>query len=74
MATAARAPADLQACLNTEVDWRESGNPERPWRAAVGRMQWELQVNDFPDEPLYTLLVGNTAIGDFDDWPPLWTR
>jgi hypothetical protein len=37
-------------------------------------MQWELQVNDFPNEPLYTLLVGNTAIGDFDDWPPLWTR
>lgn len=74
MATAARAPIALRTCLRIEVHWHESGNPERPWRATVKGAQWELRMNDFPDQPLYTLFVGNTAIGDFDDWPPLWTR
>jgi len=74
MATAARAPNGLRVCLQTAVRWHESGNPERPWCATVGSAQWEVQVNDFPDTPLYTLFVGDVAVGDFDDWPPVWTR
>jgi len=74
MATAAQPSMDLRACLETAVRWHESGNPERPWRATVGGAQWELQVNDFPDETLYTLIVGGRSVGHFDDWPAPWTR
>jgi hypothetical protein len=30
-------------------------------------------MNDFPAEPLYTLLV-NDAEFDFDNWPAAWVR
>lgn len=69
------APAmDLQRCLGTPVHWQQTSDVDRPWIARVGSTTWELQLNDFPAEPLYTLRVGDTVVGPVEDWPPCWSR
>ncbi len=67
---------DLLACLQAKVRWSKAGGHPGglPRWAKVGRAQWELRVNDFPDEPLYTLFVDGVAVGHFDDWPRAWDR
>lgn len=55
------------------------------WRAGDGRrgicfvsgddrIQRKIRLNDFPDEPLYTLIEDNAVIIHFDDWPELWLK
>ncbi|HWD28585.1 MAG TPA: hypothetical protein VG387_15545 [Rhizomicrobium sp.] len=36
--------------------------------------RWTVRLNDFPDEPLYTLIVGGDEILHFDDWPTEWIK
>ena len=33
-----------------------------------------LRMNDFPEEPLYTLVVDSREIESFDDFPPAWSK
>lgn len=58
----------------TPVRWQATGDGEHPYRAAVGPERWVLRVNDFPAEPLYTLIVDGAERLDLEDWPPAWRR
>ncbi len=60
----------LEPCLNTPLSWARTGQGEFPYAAG----NWLIRINDFPAEPMYTLLVDNREIGDFDDWPPCWIK
>ena len=41
--------------------------------AFVSDDTWKVRLNDFPDEPLYTLMINQSEIIHFDDWPVfLW--
>jgi hypothetical protein len=60
--------------LAREVTWARTTDAERPWSTVVDGSHWQVQLNDFPDEILYTLIVDGTAVGDFDDWPETWRR
>ena len=31
-----------------------------------------VRLNDFPEEPLYSLLVDGNVVIHFDDWPDFW--
>jgi hypothetical protein len=42
------------------------------WRAVADGQECVLQMNDFPEEPLYTLTVGELSL-DLDDPPLHWT-
>lgn len=64
----------LRQHLDTSVTWRRTGDAETPYAATVAGRDWRLRLNDFPAEPMYTLVVDGLPIGDFDDWPPAWTR
>jgi hypothetical protein len=33
-----------------------------------------LRVNDFPAEPLYSIMVDGTVLADLEDWPSAWQR
>ena len=42
--------------LNKEtIFWKSTSNPIYPYKANIEGHDLELRVNDFPDEPLYTL-------------------
>ena len=40
-----------------KVSWRRTGSGEHPYEAEVDGERWVLRVNDFPAEPMYTVLV-----------------
>lgn len=56
------------------VAWEHTGDGEFPYRAAVGGAKLVVRVNDFPAEPLYSLLVNGRAAADLEDWPERWGR
>jgi hypothetical protein len=60
--------------LAVRVEWLETGDPLSPYAATVNGERWALRINDFPDEPLWTLLVDGRAILDIDDFPAAWLR
>lgn len=60
--------------LATPVDWEPTGDGEIPYRAQVDSRTWAVRVNDFPAEPLYTLLVDGEVQADLEDWPAAWTK
>jgi hypothetical protein len=56
------------------IPWKTAtaGKPHIVFEAEVDADQWELRMNDFPDEPLYTLLINDRPIIHFDNWPSVW--
>jgi len=42
------------------------------FEAMVDGQQWLIRLNNFPDEPLFTLLIAGAEILHFDDWPKQW--
>jgi hypothetical protein len=56
------------------ITWEHTGDGEVPYRATVDGVELLVRVNDFPAEPLYTLLVNGQVQLDLEDWPPHWVR
>ena len=57
------------------VPWRTaSGKEHIMFEAEVEGLHWTIRLNDFPDEPAYTVLIDGDEVMHFDDWPPVWTR
>jgi hypothetical protein len=56
------------------IAWEHTGDGELPYRATVDGVELLLRVNDFPAEPLYTLLVKGQVQRDLEDWPAHWVR
>jgi hypothetical protein len=60
--------------IETPIAWERSGDGEMPYRALVGGRLHAVRVNDFPSEPLYTLIVDGEALADLEDWPAAWSK
>ncbi len=60
--------------LTMPVRFKRGDDAEFPYRATVDSEEWTVRLNEFPDEPLYTLLIEGEEFTDFDDWPPTWTK
>jgi hypothetical protein len=60
--------------LKKGVSWltAESNELCHVFRAKVLSDSWFVRINDFPDEPMYTLLIGEKETIHFDDWPSFW--
>jgi hypothetical protein len=56
------------------IVWKATNNLDHPWAAAVDGEHWQVRLNDFPDDFMYTLVIEGTAAGDFHDWPATWQR
>ena len=74
MQSAAQPGISLNGCFSAAVEWIPSIDSAFVWQASAGNDFWQVRVNDFPDEPLYTLYVDGGQVGDFDDWPATWRR
>lgn len=73
--------------LPDEIDW---GSPDVQdlrvsvrWRklllgggytARVCGQRWVLTLNDFPDEPMFSLIVNGRWVASFTEWPPEWRK
>lgn len=73
MVSALREPI-AEKRLIAPLVWEATGDGEFPYRTKVGEQTLTIRVNDFPAQPMYTLLVGGEAVEDLDDWPPAWTK
>lgn len=65
---------DLSALTERPIAWEHSGDGEYPYHAEVDGRTLTVRVNDFPAEPLYTLIVDGAELADLDDWPSQWRR
>jgi hypothetical protein len=54
--------------------WRQTGDWYTPWDTEVAGHHWQVRLNDFPDEWMYSLLIDGELVGDFHDWPEAWDR
>ncbi len=60
--------------LAEKIVWRKTADPKHPYMAEVEGEKCVIRLNDFPDEHLYTLIVNEVEIADFDDWSAQWGR
>lgn len=56
------------------IAWKHTGDAEFPYAANVSGRRYTIRVNDFPAEPLYTLIADGVEQRDLEDWPPSWTK
>jgi len=68
------AAGELSDKLARQLSWRSTDDPSYPWATDVDGIAWRIRVNDFPDELMYSLIIGNESAGDFHDWPETWQR
>lgn len=66
--------AALGEKLARDIAWDDTGDVFFPWSAQVDGARWRVRINDFPDEPMYSLEIDGVVVGDFDDWPKQWAR
>ena len=70
----AHTTAELGALLARELSWGTTDNPEYPWATKVEGEHWQIRLNDFPDDFMYSLIIDGKNAGDFHDWPETWRR
>ena len=70
----AYATPELGERLTHELNWRDTGDVDFPWATEVDGETWRVGLNDFPDDLMYTLIVNDTVIGKFHEWPQSWIR
>ena len=66
--------SELRRYLRRSLRWTRTADATVPWQAAAGKATCRLRLNDFPAEPMYTLLVDGQLLGDLEDWPECWKR
>lgn len=53
----------------TAIRWEHTSDAEFPYRVLVDGHTHTIRINDFPAEPLFTLLIDGQEIEDLEDWP-----
>jgi hypothetical protein len=56
------------------IEWEHSGDGEFPYRVRILEREFTIRVNDFPAEPLYTIMVDGAELAHLEDWPGVWRR
>jgi len=66
---------DFEALLRVPVQWEADPHRFLGLRARHCGRWLRMRINPgFPDEPMYSLEVGEDETLDFEDLPPLWER
>jgi hypothetical protein len=56
------------------IVWKRTADAEFPYTADVHGQRLAIRINDFPAEPLYTLIADGTELYDLEDWPTAWVK
>lgn len=65
---------EINDYLSAAIRWKQTENPRFPYTSDFNGERLTIRVNNFPDEPLYTLIVNETRELDFEDWSVNWKR
>ena len=60
--------------LQRPVHWNMTESAEFPFKATMNQQKWLIRVNGSPEQSMYTLIINDQEIIDFDDWPQAWSR
>jgi Protein of unknown function (DUF416) len=60
--------------LARPLTWVATGDVDYPWSVEVEGSSWRVRLNDFPDDFMYSLVIDESEIGSFHDWPETWQR
>ena len=60
--------------MSRRCAWKSTGDPFYPSATEVDGNSWRVRINDFPDELMYSLIIGSETAGNFHDWPETWQR
>lgn len=62
------------ALLQQTIRWAYApeNNVNIVYASLVDGTLWEVRINDFPTEPLFSLLVSGREVAQFDEWPRAW--
>lgn len=66
--------AALGEHLAKPLTWNRSSDVDHPWETEADGKKWRIRINDFPDDFMYSLLIGEDEIGPFHEWPANWER
>jgi hypothetical protein len=61
----------VQSLLSRKIEWQRKPAKAGEWYAVVEGALCELTMNDFPDEPMYTVAIHGQTL-DLDDLPSGW--
>ncbi len=64
----------MEARTSRAVTWEETDSAEYPLRTLLDGHETRLRINDFPDEPLFSVIVAGQSVGELEDWPPAWRK
>jgi hypothetical protein len=62
---------DLKALFSKEIIWKAITDNGVDFEAEIDGFKCGLRINDFPDEPHYTIFFKGMQL-DFDDAPKIW--
>ena len=60
--------------LKQKLEWVKTSDALHPLRTKAEGQELRIRIGDFPEESMYTLLVGEQEVAQFDDWPKTWSR
>jgi hypothetical protein len=56
------------------IKWSKCKEGKFAFKTFVASSSWMLRMNDFPDEPLFTLFIDGKEILHFNNWPSAWAK
>ena len=60
--------------FNKKILWQKTDDVEFPYISIRENEKRKIRLNDFPQEPMYSLLINDEVICDFDDFPINWEK
>ncbi|WP_199732693.1 MULTISPECIES: hypothetical protein [Corallococcus] len=65
---------NAEQLLSQKLEWVKTTDVLHPLRTKADGQELRIRIGDFPEESMYTLLVGEQEVAQFDDWPKAWSR
>lgn len=59
--------------MTNRMYWVSGRSAEFPHFTMINGTEAMIRINDFPKEPMYTLIIADSHF-DFDDWPDAWVK
>ncbi len=56
------------------IQWNLNNSNEYVYSTIIKNMKFLIRINEFPKESMYTLILEDIEVLDFDDWPNNWLK